>query len=429
MNYQNTLAFAQSLDQQDPLKQYQAQFLYPEINGKKAIYFCGNSLGLQPKSTINYLQEVLNDWATLGVKGHFHAENKWYHYHKLVSTPAAQIVGAKPDEVTVMNTLTVNLHLLLASFYRPTSKRYKILIEAPAFTSDRYVVASQVEFHGFSREDAVVELYPRAGEHTLRSADILQAIEALGDELALVLFGGVNYYTGQLFDIPAITKATHQVGAIAGFDLAHAAGNVPMQLHDWNVDFAAWCTYKYLNSSPGGVSGVFVHERHGNNLDTPRLAGWWGNDESVRFQMPDRFTPQKGAAGWQTSNSPILLMAAHRASLELFKTIGMTALRQKSELLTNYLEFILEDINQRATQKVFTVITPKESAQRGCQLSILTNENGYALFEHLSAAGVIMDWRKPNVIRVAPTPMYNRFEEVYRFGALLEEALELGVRS
>lgn len=422
-NFQNTLLFARQMDEKDPLKSYRELFYIPKIAGKETIYFCGNSLGLQPKSVRKYVEQELKDWETLGVEGHFHGKNAWYYYHNFLTKASANVVGAKPKEVVVMNALTVNLHLMLLSFYRPTPQRYKIIIEHPAFPSDQYAVASQAQLHGFDPEKAIIEVKARPDEHTLRTEDILATIAEHGDELATVMLGGVNYYTGQFFDLQAITKAAHEVGATAGFDLAHAAGNMPMQLHDWNVDFAVWCSYKYLNSGPGGTSGVYVHERHGNNPNQFRLAGWWGNNEETRFEMPDKFVPQAGAAGWQLSNAQVLPMAVHLASLEIFEQAGMAALRQKSELLTAYLEFLLNELNQQAGKSLFNIITPSDPQWRGCQVSILTDEKGKMVFDRLTEAGVIADWRKPNVIRVAPVPLYNTFEEVYRFVTIIREAL------
>ncbi len=425
MQYQNTLSFAQQMDDQDPLKAYRKQFHFPQHEGQPYIYFCGNSLGLQPKATLDHVVEELDAWQSLGVEGHFKSKNPWYSYHHFLEKSILNIVGAaSTDEVVVMNALTVNLHLLMLSFYRPTKKRYKILIESDAFPSDKYAVDSQAQLHGFDPKDAIVELAPRSGEYVLRTTDILAKIEELGDSLALVMLGAVNYYTGQFFELDKITKAAHQVGAIAGFDCAHAAGNIPLQLHDWQVDFACWCSYKYLNSGPGGVGGVFIHQKHVENIDLFRLAGWWGNDEKTRFQMPRQFVPQARAAAWQMSNAPILPMAAHKAALAIFDQVSMDQLRAKSELLTGYLEFVLNDINQKQGSNLFNIITPKDTKQRGCQLSILTKETGgKELFNYLTQNGVIADWREPNVIRVAPVPLYNRFEEVFRFGQLIEAAI------
>ena len=352
------------------------------------------------------------------MEGHLHGKHPWFYYHHFLEEPVARLAGASPLEVVVMNSLTVNLNLLMVSFYRPTAKRFKIIMEHMAFPSDQYAAEMQVRFHGFDPEQSIVEAIPREGEYHLRTEDIIALIESHQDELALVLLGGVNYYTGQFFDIPAITAAAHKAGAIAGFDLAHAAGNVPLHLHDWNVDFACWCTYKYLNSGPGGVSGIFIHERHAHNDQLPRFAGWWGNEEATRFQMKKGFHPQPGAAGWQQSNAQILPMAAHRAALELFDAAGMDALRAKSEQLSAYLLTLLQDMEGQP----FTVITPEDPAARGCQVSLLTDNGGKALFDAITANGVIADWREPNVIRVAPVPMYNTFEDVWNFVNLLKEA-------
>ncbi|KAA3440128.1 kynureninase [Rufibacter hautae] len=417
MAFQNTLAFAQSLDQADPLRSYRDQFHIPTFNGKDTVYLCGNSLGLQPKAARAALEEEMTKWAELGVEGHFTGDTPWFTYHAALAEPTARLVGALPQEVVVMNQLTVNLHLMLVSFYLPQGQRYKILTEAGAFPSDQYALESQVKFHGFNPDAAIIEVAPRAGEHTLRTEDILAVIREKGSEIALVMMGGVNYYTGQVFDMAAISREAHAAGAICGFDLAHAAGNVPLQLHGWNVDFAVWCTYKYLNSGPGGTSGVFVHERHAKNPDLPRFAGWWGHDQSVRFQMKKGFIPMPGAEGWQLSNSQILPMAVHKASLQMFDQAGMQNLRAKSEQLTGYLEFLINELAQ--PKEALEVITPKEPSARGCQLSLLVHQNGRELFETLMANGFILDWREPNVIRVAPTPLYNTFEDVFRFGQFL----------
>lgn len=415
--YRIDRTFADELDRQDPLRTRREEFHIPFHNGKEAIYLCGNSLGLQPKKVEEYVKEEIEDWCTLGVEGHMKARNPWFYYHHFLEKPVARLAGASPLEVVVMNTLTVNLNLLMVSFYRPTASRYKIIMEYMAFPSDQYAAEMQVKFHGFDPNDAIIELHPREGEHTLRKEDILAAIEQHKDDLALVLLGGVNYYTGQFFDIPAITAAAHKAGAVAGFDLAHAAGNVPLHLHDWDVDFACWCTYKYLNSGPGGVSGVFIHERFAHDHSLPRLAGWWGNDEKTRFQMKKGFIPQPGAAGWQQSNAQIMTMAVHRAAIEQFDEVGMDALQTKSRLLTGYLEFLLNNLPQHD----FEIITPSDETQRGCQLSILTGENGKELFDYLTENGVVADWREPNVIRVAPVPMYNSFTDVWKFADLIRQ--------
>ncbi|MCC5922139.1 MAG: kynureninase [Crocinitomicaceae bacterium] len=423
-SYQNNLAFAQNMDKEDPLRKFRAEFLFPTFHENEVVYFTGNSLGLQPRQTAKYIQQELDDWAKWGVEGHFEAKNPWYSYHELLTEKLAKIAGAKPIEVVVTHSLTTNLHLLMVSFYRPTETRYKIICEAKAFPSDQYALASQVAFHGIDPADGIIEVGPRAGEHLIREEDILSAIEEAGDELALVMFGGVNYYTGQFFDLEKITTAGHAQGAIVGFDLAHAAGNVELKLHDWQVDFAAWCSYKYLNSSPGGVSGLFVHEKHAHNKALPRFAGWWGHDKSVRFKMEKNFQPIPGAEGWQLSNAPVLGMAAHRAALDLFDKAGMTAVSKKRELLTGYLEFIITDISSNTSKVDFEIITPKDPSKRGSQLSILAHGQGKKLFEALSAQGVVADWREPNVIRVAPAPLYNSFEDVYRFGLALKNAIQ-----
>ena len=416
MQFQNTRNFAQQLDLQDELRSFRSEFYFPQHEGNDVIYLTGNSLGLQPKSAMAALQTELNDWAKFGVEGHFQGTNPWFHYHKFFSESAANVVGALPSEVVVMNNLTVNLHLMMVSFYRPTKDRYKIIMEAGAFPSDQYAMESQVKFHGYRYEDAVIEVSPRAGEYALRTEDILEVIENNRDSVALVMFSGVQYYTGQAFDIEAITKAAHAAGAIAGFDLAHAAGNLKLNLHDWQVDFAVWCSYKYLNSGPGGVSGVFVHEKHGENPDLPRFAGWWGHREDVRFKMQKGFIPEKGAAGWQLSNAPVLSMAVHKASLEIFDRAGMDRLVAKSKLLSGYLEFVLKDVSVRNDSISLTVITPSE---RGCQLSVLAGSNARKLFDYLTQNGVVADWREPEVIRMAPVPLYNSFEDIYRLGEMI----------
>lgn len=418
MRYETTLTFAQHLDRQDPLRQYRDQFLFPQHDGRPVLYFCGNSLGLQPKTVRPALLAELDQWETHGVEGHFRGELPWMYYHKFLTPQTARLVGALPHEVVVMNTLTVNLHLMMVSFYRPTRERYKIVMEAGAFPSDQYAMESQVRWHGFDPEEAIVEIAPRDGANILQTADIVETIEREGNRVALALFGGVNYYTGQFYDLPAITAAAHRVGAYAGFDLAHAAGNLPLRLHDWNADFAVWCSYKYLNSGPGGPSGAFIHERHGNDPTLPRFAGWWGHDEKERFKMRKGFKPMRGAEGWQLSNAQIFSFAAHKASLDIFDAAGMEALREKSLQLTGYLEYILDDANRAKNR--FHIITPRDPKARGCQLSALTGEDGKALYDFLSENGVVADWREPNVIRFAPAPLYNSFEDVWRLGQLLK---------
>ena len=413
--YEATLEYARSQDQVDTLFPFRERFLFPQHNGEDAIYFCGNSLGLQPKSVSYLMEKELRDWARYGVEGHFRASYPWFSYHHFFNERLAKIVGADKDEVVAMNTLTVNLHMLMLSFYRPGGKRYKIIMEAGAFPSDQYAVETQVRMHGYEPDDAIIEITPKAGSYLIEDMDIINAIKEVGDSLALVMIGGVNYYTGQFFDLQEITKAAHSVGAYAGFDLAHAVGNLPLKLHDWNVDFACWCSYKYLNSGPGGVGGAYVHERHGNDPSFFRLAGWWGNDEKTRFKMQKGFEPQKGAASWQMSNAPVFNMVAHNASLDLFEKANIHELRNKSIPLTGFMEYLLKQV----THLPFEIITPSEPARRGAQLSLLFNERGKEVFEKLTENGIIADWREPNVIRIAPTPMYNTFEDCYRFYEVL----------
>jgi kynureninase len=413
--------FAGELDTTDPLKGSRENFFIPkDANGSEVIYFTGNSLGLQPKTVRGYIEEELRDWETLAVEGHLNAKHPWLPYHEFLAAPMARLVGAMPIETVVMNSLTVNLHLMMVSFYRPDTTRRKIMIERGAFPSDQYAIASQLLFHGLNREDALVELTPRHGESTLRTEDIVEAIEREGGQLALILLGGVNYYTGQAFDMKTITEAGGKVGAVVGFDLAHAAGNLEMELHDWNVDFAVWCSYKYLNAGPGAVAGAFIHERHAEDFDLPRFVGWWGHDKTTRFLMGPEFHPIRGAEGWQISNPPILQMAALRASLEIFDQVGMSALRAKSVKLTGYLEFLLNEIRDER----ISVITPSDPEQRGCQLSIRVKDADKRLFEAITEHGVMADWREPDVIRVAPVPLYNSFTDVYRFAEILKECLE-----
>jgi kynureninase len=425
--YKNTLAFAQSLDEQDQLRRSRQQFIFPSQKGVESLYFCGNSLGLQPKTVRDALLSELDQWADHAVEGHFKGDKPWMHYHKLLTAPSATLVGALPHEVVVMNTLTTNLHLLMVSFYRPTTSRFKIIMEAGAFPSDQYAMESQVHLHGFDPAEAIIEVAPRAGTEILNTADILEAIEQAGDALALVMFSGVNYYTGQLFDIEAITAKAHQVGAKAGFDLAHTTGNIPLHLHQWGPDFAVWCSYKYLNAGPGGPSGLFVHERHADNPSLPRFAGWWGHDESERFKMSKGFKPMYGAEGWQLSNAQIFSFAAHLAGLKIMDEAGIENLRQKSLVLTGYLEHILDELNGEAEH--FRIITPRDSAARGCQLSVLTNNGGRALFQFLTDNGAIVDWREPNVIRIAPVPIYNSFEDIWKLGALISQYLQANHQS
>lgn len=423
MQFENNLEFARQLDNKDPLKSFRDKFHFPNFHDKRILYFTGNSLGLQPKKAAEYIQEELADWAKFGVEGHFHAKRPWYSYHENLCEMTAKIVGAKPIEVVVTHSLTTNLHLLLVSFYRPQGKRTKIICEAKAFPSDQYVLESQVNFHGLTQEN-IVEVFPRDGEELIHLEDVLAKIKELGEELALVMFGGVNYYTGQLFDMQKITAAAHAVGAIAGFDLAHATGNVNLHLHDWNVDFATWCGYKYLNSSPGGVSGIFVHERHANDSSLPRFAGWWGHDKEARFQMEKGFQPLAGAEGWQLSNAPVLGMAAHLAALEIFNEAGMDNIGEKRDLITSYLEFVIDSISEKYKEKCsFELITPRDKTQRGTQLSVKINGQGAELFKRICELGVLADWREPNVIRLAPVPLYTSYEDCFHFG----QELEIGI--
>lgn len=419
---QNTLAYAQEQDKDDKLANFRNEFLFPKHQNKNVIYLCGNSLGLQPKRTRKYIDQQLTNWEKYGVEGHFKSETPWMYYQKTTQESLAKLVGASASEVVAMNQLTVNLHLMMLSFYRPTKERYKIIVEGSAFPSDQYAVESQVRFHQLDPEKTIVELMPREGEYTLRTDDILETINKHKDALALVLLGAVNYYTGQFFELDKITKAAHNAGAICGFDLAHAIGNVPLKLHDWNVDFAVWCSYKYLNSSPGGISGIFVHEKYSMNPNTPRLAGWWGYQEKTRFLMKKGFVPELGAEGWQMSNVPVLTMAAHRASLDLFDEAGIENLRMKSVKLTTYLEFIIQEVNQKIGKEKFIIITPKDQEHRGCQLSIICKEDGRKIFDALTNAGIVGDWREPEVLRFAPTPLYNSFEDIYHFGEILVAA-------
>ena len=419
MKFENNIGFAKQLDTQDPLKHFREKFYIPMVNGKDSIYFTGNSLGLQPKTTQDHILNELEDWANYGVEGHFHARNPWVSYHEIFSPLLAEIVGGLPEEIVAMNQLTVNLHLLMTSFYRPTKERYKIICEAKAFPSDQYALTSQVQIHGLDPAKTIIEISARKGEHTIHTEDILAAIKEHGNETAVVMFGGVNYYCGQVFDMETITKATQEAGAYCGFDLAHAAGNVSLKLHDWNVDFACWCSYKYLNSGPGGVAGAFIHQRHITNKKMIRLAGWWGQDKESRFKMEKDFDPIPTAEGWQLSNAPVLSMAAHKASLEIFKEAGMDNLISKGKQLSSYLLYILDEINQSVTENIIEVITPENENERGCQVSMLMLQNGKNIFEALKKEGVIADWREPNVIRVAPVPLYNSFEDVYRFGEII----------
>ncbi len=413
---------AQEYDQVDELKDFRRQYHIPEDElGVEKIYFCGNSLGLQSKAVSLAVEEELKTWRTEGVDGHFAKPNPWWTYHKRLKSSLAHIVGAKEHEVVAMNNLTTNLHLLMASFYRPTNSRYQIMIEGDAFPSDHYAVESQLRWHGFDPAQALIELHPRAGKEVLHTEDILQAIEQHADSLALVLLPGIQYYTGQFFDMNAITESAQSVGATVGFDLAHAVGNVPMQLNNWNVDFAVWCSYKYLNSGPGNAGGAFVHERYANDTQLPRLAGWWGHREEDRFQMKPGFKPMYGVDGWQLSNANILPLAAQRVSLEIVAEAGIDRIRKKSLKLTGFLEECIQSIDPEG--KYINIITPHNPEERGAQLSLVFASRGKQVFEKLTQSGIIVDWREPSVIRVAPAPLYNTFTEVYRFSEILRENL------
>lgn len=427
MNFINSREFAKQLDAQDELAAYKNEFIFPQHNGKNVIYFTGNSLGLQPKRTKAYVDEVMNDWADMAVEGHFFSKKPWWDYHERFCGPLSKIVGAKPSEVGIMNTLTVNLHLLMVSFYQPTKSRFKIICEEKAFPSDQYMLQSQVAFHaknlGFDPKEAIVEVKRREGELNIHHEDVIAKINEVGDELALVLIGGVNYYTGQVFDMKTITKAGHDQGALVGWDLAHAAGNIELQLHNWEVDFAAWCSYKYMNSGPGNASGYFVHEKHHKNKELSRFAGWYGHNKERRFLMEPSFDPVEGANGWQISNLPVLSLAPYLASVEMFDEVGMDKLIKKRNLITSYLEFILHEIDKEVESAEFEVITPANQEERGCQLSVYLHGQGRELFNALMSNGVITDWREPNVIRLAPVPFYTSFEDMYDFGQILKKLI------
>ncbi|MFZ1221456.1 MAG: kynureninase [Chthoniobacterales bacterium] len=419
MDFSADETFARELDAADPLGVFREKFHLPlGKNGEPLIYFAGNSLGLMPKSARNVVEQELEDWAQRGVDAHLDAATPWYSSHESLREPMARIVGAKPVEVICMNSLTVNLHLMMATFFRPTKSRFKVLMEEPAFPSDTYAIKTQLRHHGLDSEDALLLARPREGEATVRTEDIVELIEKNADSLAVVLIGAVNFFTGQFFDIPSITAAAQKHGIAVGVDFAHAAGNVPLSLHDWNVDFAVWCSYKYLNAGPGAIAGAFVHERHATNTELPRLAGWFGNDPKTRFrmQLEPEFVPVPSADGWQISNPPIFSMAPLRASLAVFDEAGgMGPLREKSKRITGYLEFLLG----RAGSDRFTVITPRSPEARGCQLSILAHQNPKELHQELEAAGVKADFREPNVIRAAPAPLYNSFHDVWRFAQIM----------
>jgi kynureninase len=420
LKFEASASFAAETDANDALAHFRERFYIPkQSNGENVLYFTGNSLGLQPKTVRAYIDQELKDWETLGVEGHFHAKNPWMPYHEIVTEQMANLVGAKAIETVVMNSLTVNLHLMMVSFYRPTRERYKIVIESGAFPSDQYAVQSQIKFHGFEVENSLIELTPIENETCLRMEDIEQMIVENAGSIALIMLGGVNYYTGQAFDMRRIAEIGHRIGAVVGFDLAHAAGNIELKLHDWNADFAVWCSYKYLNAGPGGIAGCFVHERHASDFDLPRFAGWWGHDKKTRFLMGDKFVPMRGAEGWQLSNPPIFQLAALKASLDVFEEAGMKALTEKSKKLTGFLEFLLGEIKDER----ISVITPVNADERGCQLSIRVKSSDKNLYKALTDKGVIADWREPDVIRVAPVPLYNTFTDVYKFTEVLKNCL------
>lgn len=417
----NTLDYARKCDREDPLASYREQFHHPvDKNGKRLVYLCGNSLGLQPKLTEQYVKQELEDWAKLGVEGHTEARKPWMPYHEFLTEKMAKVVGALPEEVVIMNGLTANLHLMLVSFYRPTSDRFKIVIEKDAFPSDKYAVESQLRFHGFDPEEGLLLWSPRPGEELNRLEDLETILEEQGNSVALIMLGNTNYYSGQYYPIKTITQLGHSHGCTVGFDLAHGAGNIMPELHETGPDFAVWCTYKYLNSGPGSLGGIFVHQRHSKDFSLPRFAGWWGHDKQTRFNMRQEFSPLEGAEGWQLSNPPILSMAAIRASLELFDQAGMKNLRKKSVRLTGYLEFLIGQLNDHRLR----IITPSDPEQRGCQLSIQVLSADKELHDRLTASGVISDWREPDVIRVAPTPLYNSFEDVFEFVERLKSLLQ-----
>lgn len=424
MIIQNRLAFAQEQDDKDSLKSFRQQFIIPYHDGQEQIYFLGNSLGLQPKQTVAYMQQILDDWSKQGVESFFHAKEPWMDYHDKLTAPLSTVMGCLPHEISVMNNLSVNLHLMLVSFYKPQGKRYKIICEAKAFPSDQYMMESHVKHHGYQPDEAIIEVAPRDGEHTIRTTDILDAIDQHKDEIALVLFSGINYYSGQVFDMPAITKAGHQAGVMVGFDLAHAAGNIALQLHQWNVDFACWCSYKYLNSGPGAVGAVYIHERFHNDASIPRFAGWWGYDKANRFKMDKGFVPMLSAEGWQLGTPPMLLYAAHLSALKVVEAAGWENINTKRKQLTAYLWQVLDEVNAVQTTPIIDFITPRAEDEHGCQVSMNMLQHGKAIYDALIQKGIYVDWREPSVIRLAPVALYNTFEEVWQFGEALKAILK-----
>ncbi len=423
MTYENSLQHARQLDSEDPLSHFRERFHHPELDGKPALYFTGNSLGLMPKSARAAVDVEMDAWSRLGVEGWFQGANPWCNYHEYLAPMLAEIVGARTSEVVCMNGLTVNLHLLFVSFYQPTPGRYKIIAESKMFPSDQYMLDTQMRFHGVDPNDAIIEIEPPPGEFLIREDDILSAIEQHKGELAMVFFGGVNYFTGQFFNLARLTRAAHDAGAIAGFDLAHAAGNVPLQLHDWDVDFAAWCSYKYLNAGAGNCGGVFVHERHGERTDLLRLGGWWGHDKQRRFLMEPEFQPMPAAEGWQISCPPAVSFALQKAALEVFTEAGLPALREKSLRLTGFLEFVLNDVFNALPDVELRIITPSDPDQRGCQLSVKLIGTDRSFFDAMTAAGIMGDFREPDVVRLAPVPLYNSYEDIWRAGERLQGLL------
>ena len=424
MNFPSTLDDARLLDIDDPLASYRSRFVFPQHEGHEVVYFCGNSLGLLPHQAEELVRREFDEWGSHGVEGHFKAEHPWFAYHSLLREPLAKLVGAQNSEVTCMNSLTVNVHLMMSTFYKPHGERTVILLLGNEFPSDRYAAESHIRMHNLDPDTHIIEMNPRADEELLRTEDIIAMIDSIGSRLALVHFSAVHYYTGQFFDIKTITAHARKHDAIVGWDLAHAIGNVPLQLHEWNVDYAAWCSYKYLNSGPGGVGGCFVHERHCKNLDLVRPAGWWGNDEQTRFSMPHRFVPVPTADGWQLSNAPVFAMAIHRASLEIFQEAGMEAVRAKSVRLTSYLVHIIDELAKEFPDKALRIITPRDECSRGAQVSTIATKNGREIFDRLSRNGVIADWRNPDVIRMAPAPLYCSFADVFRFGEILRSSMQ-----
>lgn len=410
-------SFAIQQDNSDILSSYKSLFHFPTHNGKDAIYFCGNSLGLQPKSLEAAIQVEINSWKEKAVGGYFGGTNPWLHYHELLIPSIGKLVGASNDEITVTNTLTVNLHLMLLSFYKPNKSRYKIIMEAGAFPSDQYAVETLVKHFGLDPAEAIIEIKPKEGKKTLVTTDIIDTINQHGSSIAMVMMGGMNYYTGQFFELKKVAKATHQIGAICGFDLAHVVGNIPLQLHEWNIDFAVWCSYKYLNAGPGAVGGIYIHQKWATNTDTARLGGWWGNDEKQRFKMEKGFHPKPNASGWNISTTPVFNMIGLKASLEIFDLAGMDAIRNKSVRLTSYLEYLLHQLPNLS----FEIITPVSTEERGAQLSLYFKENGRAIHDKMMESGIIVDYREPGVIRVAPAPLYCSFQDIYQFYSILKE--------